>query len=154
MLRFKRDPGSNPACGRNFFCLNIKKFWYSCENDNYNDVNRHLFEKNVSTEKNPTISRIELMTSPIPPLFWSTAPLCCFCHWMQLLINIGNLPSTCFFFGEKIFWALMTMCIAARGRGEGFTVYSTYKQVSWHHWDRYPRVSADRENWNWAERHR
>ncbi len=22
------------------------------------------------------------------------------------------------------------------------------------HWDRYPRVSADRENWNWAERRR
>ncbi len=34
------------------------------------------------------------------------------------------------FFGEKIFWVLMTICIAARG--EGFTVYITYKEVSWH----------------------
>ncbi len=26
--------------------------------------------------------------------------------------------------------------------------------VGTEHWDRYPRVSADRENWNWAERRR
>jgi len=63
-----------------FFCLDIKKFWYSCEKDNYNDVNKHLFEKNVSTEKNPTFSRIELMISPIPSQLWSTAPLCHFCN--------------------------------------------------------------------------
>jgi hypothetical protein len=47
MMHIKRDPGSNPACGKNFFCLNIKKFWYTCEKDKdkYNDVNKHLFDK-------------------------------------------------------------------------------------------------------------
>ncbi len=45
MMHIKRDPGSNPACGKNFFSLNIKKFWYTCEKDKYNDVNKHLFDK-------------------------------------------------------------------------------------------------------------
>jgi hypothetical protein len=33
--------------GKIFFCLNIKKFWYTCEKDKdkYNDVNKHLFDK-------------------------------------------------------------------------------------------------------------
>jgi hypothetical protein len=43
LLRFKRNPGSNPACGRNFFALHIKKFLYICERDKYNDVNKHHF---------------------------------------------------------------------------------------------------------------
>ncbi len=36
-----------------FFGLDIKKFWYSCENDNYNDVNKHLFwKKCINRKKN------------------------------------------------------------------------------------------------------
>ncbi len=45
LRKFKRDPGSNPACGKNFFGLDIKKFLYTCEKDKYNDVNKHLFDK-------------------------------------------------------------------------------------------------------------
>ncbi len=45
LLRFKRDPGSNPACESNFFILDIKKFWYTCEKDKYSDVNKHLFDE-------------------------------------------------------------------------------------------------------------
>ncbi len=28
-----------------FFCLDNKKFWFTCEKDKYNDVNKHLFDK-------------------------------------------------------------------------------------------------------------
>ncbi len=28
-----------------FFCLKIKKFWYTCEKDKFNDVNKHFFDK-------------------------------------------------------------------------------------------------------------
>ncbi len=52
LLRFKRDPGLNPACGKKFFCLNIKKFWYTCEKDKFNDVNKHLFDKMYWQKKN------------------------------------------------------------------------------------------------------
>ncbi len=45
LLRFKRDPGLNPACESNFFILDIKKFWYTCEKDKYSDVNKHLFDE-------------------------------------------------------------------------------------------------------------
>ncbi len=51
ILMFKRYPGSNPACGRNFFCLDIKKFWYSCEKDNHNDVNKHIWKKMYQQKK-------------------------------------------------------------------------------------------------------
>ncbi len=119
---------------KKLFCLDIKKFWYSCEKDNYNDVNKHLFAKNVSTEKYLTLSRIELMISPTPSLLWSTAPPCHLCNWMQELINISNLPSTCFFL-ERTFSELSWQCVLLQGgRGEGFTVNSTYKQVNWHWW--------------------
>ncbi len=43
---FRRDPGSNPACGRKlFFFLDIKKFLYTHEKYEYNDINKHIFEK-------------------------------------------------------------------------------------------------------------
>ncbi len=45
LLSFGRDPGSYPACGGYVFCLDIKKFWYTCEKDKYNDVNKHFFGK-------------------------------------------------------------------------------------------------------------
>jgi len=50
---FKRDPGSNPVWERNFFCLDIKKFLYTCERDKYNDVKKHHFEKKCINRKNP-----------------------------------------------------------------------------------------------------
>ncbi len=52
LLRFKRDLGSNPALGKKNFCLNIKKFWYTCEKDKFNDVNKHLFDKMYWQKKN------------------------------------------------------------------------------------------------------
>jgi hypothetical protein len=44
LLRLEGDPGSNPACGR-IFCLDNKKFLYTCEKDKYYDDNKHLFEQ-------------------------------------------------------------------------------------------------------------
>ena len=50
-LGFKGTPVRIQHVKEIFFCLDIKKFWYSCEKDNYNDVNKHIFEKNLLTEK-------------------------------------------------------------------------------------------------------
>ena len=36
------------------FFLHIKKFLYTHEKDEYNDVNKHIFDKNELKEKNPT----------------------------------------------------------------------------------------------------
>ena len=46
LFRVRREPGSNPACGRKkFFFLDIKKFLYTHEKDEFNDVKTHIFEK-------------------------------------------------------------------------------------------------------------
>ncbi len=45
LRKFKRDLGLNPAFGKTIFDLDIKKFWYTCEKDKYNDVNKHLVDK-------------------------------------------------------------------------------------------------------------
>jgi hypothetical protein len=53
------------------------------------------FWQNVLTEKNPTCGRFELMSSHIPSLLWSTAPLCRFCNWIQQLIIYPALGIFC-----------------------------------------------------------
>jgi len=52
---------------KNFF-LDIKKFLYTHEKDEFNDVKTHIFEKMYYQKKNPTCRRIEPLSSPIPVL--------------------------------------------------------------------------------------
>jgi hypothetical protein len=98
LLSFKRDPGQNPACGRHFFCLDIKKFWSTCEKDKYNDVNKH--EKLYSQNKIQPAQGLNPRPHPYYPY---TYPLhhCSFYNSKQYLIDIIY-QALCIFCRENV----------------------------------------------------